>query len=309
MTGIIIFCLGTVVAMSLSFFAHAVMTKKQLKKRLTSQRLTSPGISLPSPALNKPKTQRPAGPMLALHYFLLSAKLGLSPKTVIMVPLSLAIVTAGGIFAWTGQLIPTLLAGIVILGLPIIYLFWKRREVQRKIIIEMPDAVGMVVRSLRIGMGVDAALKEAGDSLAGPLGMEIKIIYREMAVGIPFAQAFLGFAKRYPALPDVKLFCTAFILQRETGGNLAELLDSLAKTIQNRFTFKRQIKTYTAEARMSAIIISLLPLMFALVAWFMNPNYLEKLTDTSLGRSMVYAAVGLEIIGFLVMQKMIKVKI
>jgi tight adherence protein B len=304
MTGIIIFCLGTVIAMSLSFFAHTMAAKKQLKKRLGSQR-----ISLPSPAHNKTKSQGPAGPMLALHYFLLSAGLRLSPKIAIMVPLSLAVVTAGGVLGWTGQLIPALFTGIVILGMPILYLFWKRREIQRRIITEMPDALGMVVRSLRIGMGVDSALKEAGESLVGPLGMEIKIIYRETAMGIPFAQAFLDFAKRYPALPDVKLFCTAFILQRETGGNLAELLQSLANTIQDRFTFKRQIKTYTAEARMSAIIISLLPFMFALVAWLMNPNYLSKLTGTPLGRCMIYAAVGLEIAGFLVMRKMAKVKI
>ena len=303
MSYLIVFFIGAVIVFPVAMIP-SFLRNRQLKKRLGAS-----GSPLADISRDKLRKTDRKGLMLSLHYFLVSAGLRVSPLTFVMIPAVLAGAVGTLILVLTGQ---ALFAGAVaaaLLGAPAFYILWKREQMRKKIVMEMPDAVGMVTRALGIGMSVDAALKEAADNLDSPLGTEIKIIYREMAVGIPFTQAFQGFAGRYPSLPDVRLFCTAFVLQRETGGDLVSLLQSLSATIQDRFSFKRQIRAYTAEARMSALIISFLPIGFALVAWLTNPGYIEKLTATGLGRGMVYGAVFLEIAGFVVMRKMAQVKI
>ncbi len=298
----IIFCLafGLVLALGAGFSNRTGSNARVVRKRL------KPSVTTQTPALSREK--RRTGRRQDLHYFLISAGIQAAPRTVLLIPVGAALVLGGITQLVTGFFLPALGMGLVIPVGAFIFLLWKRRQIRHRIIQDMPEAIGMVVRALGVGLSVDKALKEIGDAVPGPLGMEIRIIYREMAVGIPFDQAFQGFIRRYPDLPDVRLFSTAFILQRESGGNLNELLSSLGQTIQNRFTFKRQVKTFTAEARMSALIISVLPLVFALVAWGVNPDYISQLTQTAMGRTMVCGAIALEITGFLVMRKMTKVK-
>ena len=173
----------------------------------------------------------------------------------------------------------------------------------------MPDALAMVVRSLRVGQSVDKALKDAADAAPAPFGTEIRIIYEEIRMGLPFDQAFINFEHRYPALADVKIMTTAFIIQRETGGSLIQILEGLSATIKKRFHFQRQIRTFSAEARASALIIGALPLLFVLVTYLLNPGYIARMTGHPTGRLFIAAALVLEVAGFLVMRRMAEIRI
>ncbi len=244
-----------------------------------------------------------------LEYLLVTSGIPMTAKAFILIPLSAGLVSA----LLLGMLLHTLILPFAVLilftSVPMGVIYFKTHQIQRALIAEIPEAAGMIVRGLQVGRHVDQALKDAANALSGPLGTEIRIVYQEIAMGLSFDQALRNFENRYHTLPDVKLFCTAFIIQRETGGNLVQILEALADTIRKRFSFRRKLKTYSAEARASAIIISLLPFVFALVAWFVNTEYILRLTGTPLGRMMILAAIGFEITGFLVMRKMTQVKL
>ncbi len=251
---------------------------------------------------NGPHVQR-------LEYLLITSGIPLSARAFILIPLSVGLLSALLLVVLLHTILVPLAVLFFFTSIPIGFVYVKRRQIQRALIADIPEASSMIVRGLQVGRHVDQALMDAATALSGPLGTEIRIVYQEIAMGLSFDQALRNFEKRYHTLPDVKLFCTAFIIQRETGGNLVQILETLADTIRQRFSFRRKLKTYSAEARASAIIISLLPILFVLIAWFVNTEYILRLTDTPLGRMMILAAIGFEITGFLVMRKMTQVKL
>lgn len=247
--------------------------------------------------------------LATLNYLLIVAQIPFSPERFI-----LAVVFGGGgaaVLVWAVLKNSLAAAGVFgfCLAAPAAALYLKKKQLEQQLTVQMPDALGMIVRALRVGQSVDNSLKDVAGAVPPPLGTEIRIIYEEVRMGIPFDQALRNFENRYPALADAKIFTTAFIIQREIGGSLSQILEGLGETIKKRFYFQRQVKTFSAEARISAVIIGLLPLLFVAVSYLFNPGYITRLTDTSLGRILVCAAFVLEAAGFLVMRKMARIKI
>lgn len=195
------------------------------------------------------------------------------------------------------------------LCLPYIYLCWNRKRREQALVQQLPDILEMIVRALRAGQSVDGALKEIAASSAPPAGAEIHIVYEEMAMGLSFEQALHNFEKRFSGLPDIKILCTAFIVQRETGGNLTKVLAGLADTIRHRFQLKRQIRVLTAEGRTSAMILGLLPVFFALITWLFNPGYINLLINHPMGRKLLLLAAVFVICGFAVMRLMTRIEV
>ncbi|MCG8551251.1 MAG: type II secretion system F family protein [Desulfobacterales bacterium] len=286
--------------------------KAKTRQRLKKMVVRKTGLS-GTPAIRPPGAatggHRPGGAVHRLEYLLISAGIRMTAGRCILALLctgtALSVIT--GLI--TGTIVLPAAVFILSLGLPVLFLVFKKKQMEKQIIRELPEAIGIIVRALQIGRHVDGALTDAAQALCGPLSVEIKIIYQEMAMGFTFDQAFNNFENRYGNLSDIKLFCTAFVIQRETGGNLVQILESLADTVTKRFRFQRKIKTYTAEARASAVIIALLPFIFGVATWFFNPDYIHRLTGTGLGKIMIYAAVFLEITGFAVMRKMAGLKL
>jgi len=194
-------------------------------------------------------------------------------------------------------------------ALPFGVISWKKKNRERRLVEQLPDALDMIVRSLKVGLSVDGALKEAGKNFPNPLGEEISLIYEEIAMGIPFKQALTHVEQRFADVPDIRIFCAAFILQRETGGNLASILASLSTTIRERFQLERQIRAHSSEGRLSALVIGLLPPVFALVTWFLNPGYIRTLFTHPTGQHCLAAAILFEITGFIVMRAMTKLDV
>ncbi|MBT8341896.1 MAG: type II secretion system F family protein [Desulfatitalea sp.] len=190
------------------------------------------------------------------------------------------------------------------LALPWLYLFWRRKQREQALVQQLPDALEMIVRAVRAGQSVDGALREIAASSAPPLGEAFRLVYEEMAMGLSFDKALRNFQQRFNGVPDIRIICTAFIVQRETGGNLTKILGGLADTVRQRFQLQRQIRALTAEGRTSALILGMLPILLALFFWIFNPGYIHLLINHPEGRKLLLVAVVLVGTGFTVMRMM-----
>ncbi|MCD4719823.1 MAG: type II secretion system F family protein [Desulfobacula sp.] len=306
---LLIFFMVTLFVFLTTFSAARI--KKRTQTRHKIKNLATPGSEINGSHADVIRLEDRTGrlSLKALHYLLICAGITLSPEVFIIIPIVTGLLSALATGFLANSIIIAVAVFVLVMSLPAGFLYFKKKQLEKEIILKMPDIIGIIVRALQIGQSVDTALKEAARAVPGPLGAEIRIVYQEMAMGFSFDQAFHNLENRYQSLSDIKLFCTAFIIQKETGGNLIRVLEALANTIQKRFTFNRRIKTYSAEARLSALIIAMLPFLFGLFAWLFNPDYMSRLTATPIGRIMIYMAVLLEITGFIVMRKMAKVKI
>jgi tight adherence protein B len=133
-------------------------------------------------------------------------------------------------------------------------------------------------------------------------------VFEEQNLGIPLRQALIGMTDRVDIL-DVKFFVTAILIQRETGGNLAEIIDKIAYVIRERFRVQGQLKIFTAQARLSGFILAFLPIGVAILIWILNPGYMKPLWFERTGRIMIAVAVTLQVLGMLAIRKIIRIKI
>ena len=193
--------------------------------------------------------------------------------------------------------------------LPFAYLVFRKKKREEALVQQLPDTLEMIVRALKVGQSVDGALKEVGHGFPPPIGTEIRTIYDEMAMGLPFETALRNFEGRFPNIPDVKMLCTAFIIQRETGGNLTQILDNLSGIIRERFQMKRQLKALTAEGRISALILGILPLAFIGITWIFNPGYISILFTHPFGKKLLLLAFLFVATGFVMMRFMSRIDV
>jgi tight adherence protein B len=172
---------------------------------------------------------------------------------------------------------------------------------------QFPDAIDLISRALRAGHGFTTALAMAADEGPQPVAAEFKKLYDEQNFGLPVPEAMREFANRIPIL-DAKFFVTAVLTQRESGGNLAEVLDNLGRVVRERFKVKRQIRVISAHGRMSGGVLMALPPFLALAFMVINPEHLKALTGDILGWWMIGGAVTLQLAGCLIIRKLINIE-
>ena len=206
------------------------------------------------------------------------------------------------------QIILRILALLLCGFVPVLYLKFKKLGRLKAFMREFPDAIDMMVSALKAGHAFTKTMQIVAAESPDPIGSEFRKTYEEQNLGIPVKEALLNLSNRMDYL-DLKLFITAVLLQRETGGNLAEILEKISYTIRERFKLMGQIKVFTAQGRFSAIIISALPVGFAVIISFINPGYLEPLFVTKAGHIMLGAGVLMEIMGFLIIRKVTQIKL
>jgi len=200
-------------------------------------------------------------------------------------------------------LVATLLACLPFLHLHLLKL--KRIEKFRS---QFPEALDLIARALKAGHSLNSGMKLAADEFDDPLGPEFDETLGEINFGVSTANALKNLAKRIEC-PELKYFVVAVILQRETGGNLAELIENLAHLIRGKFKFQGKVRTLSAEGRLSAVILVAIPFLIAIYLHFANPKYLAILFSDPIGRIMVGAAAIMMAIGILVMKKMVTIKV
>ncbi len=202
----------------------------------------------------------------------------------------------------------TVIFGLVALCIPYIYLqviTWRRL---RKFLEQMPDGLDMISQSLQAGLGLTQAMVFVAKEMPDPLGTEFSVFIEEVNLGLPLPDALRKFEERMN-LPEVRLFNTALMVQREVGGSLAELLTKLSDIIRERFRIERLIKSLTAQNRMSAWTVCAIPPFLATFMYIREPKLMHDMMADPVGRGMLATALVLEIIGILVFRKIIKVHI
>jgi len=173
---------------------------------------------------------------------------------------------------------------------------------------QFPDAIDMITNALRAGFAMNGAIQMVAEESPEPVGTEFKILYEEQKLGLDLKQALLNFGNRMNNT-DVPIFVTAVLIQRDTGGNLAEVLENIAYVIRDRYRILGEVRTFTTQGRMSGIILGLLPVIMAGVLSILSPGYLEHMTEDQLGSVLISVAVALQIIGFFWIRKVVNIKI
>jgi tight adherence protein B len=223
------------------------------------------------------------------------------------------------LFAFGGFMMGTKLTGTIGFLAPVIGAFAgaalprlyraKHRDKRLAAIEEQfPEALDFLGRSVRAGNAFSIALELLAEEAGEPLKSEIVKITREMALGAGLEDALLGLIARIPLL-EVRMFVAAVLLQRETGGNLSEVLSKLATSVRERLRLRGQVKAASGQGRLTAMVLTFLPIATLLILKVVSPVYVSNLTNDPVGRNLLGAAIVLQILGYLVMQKMIKVEV
>lgn len=197
---------------------------------------------------------------------------------------------------------------LIALCTPYVYLqfvIWKRL---RKFLEQFPDGLDMISQSLQAGLGLTQAMVFVAKEMPDPLGTEFSVFIEEVNLGLPLAEALKKFEERMN-LPEVRLFNTALMVQREVGGSLAELLTKLSNIIRDRFRIERLIKSLTAQNRISAWTVCSVPPFLAVFMFMREPVMMNKMMQHPMGRAMLATALVLEVVGILVFRKIIKINI
>ena len=210
------------------------------------------------------------------------------------------IVGQAAVFGWAGLFIGALL--------PYSYASYRRGKRFSKFEELFPEAIDTLARAVRAGHAFTTAIELIAIEVDEPIASEFRKLFEEQKFGMPVRDALLNLAERMP-LVDVKFFVTAVMLQRETGGNLAEILDNLSHMIRERFKIMRQVRVYTAQGRLTMILLMALPPVIVVVMLLMNPTFIRPLFADPLGHAAIVIGITLQTIGYFVIRKIIQIQV
>lgn len=224
---------------------------------------------------------------------------------------------ACGIAAGVGFFGPTLLGlptkfapfvSATFLLMPFFWLTMKRKWRLKAFAAQLPEALELIARALRAGHSLAAGMNLVGAEMSPPISKEFRRTFEEQNLGMPMEEALENLTHRVPNL-DLKFFATAVILQRQTGGDLAEILDKIGRLIRERFKIMGQVQALTGEGRLSGIVLLALPPMLFVAVYRMNPDYLSLLFTDPMGKKMLIGGILMQLLGAVVIQKIINIRV
>jgi tight adherence protein B len=217
---------------------------------------------------------------------------------------------AGAVAAAASGLNPALAPAFFVFAalLPLIWLVMRRRRRIKKFGKQLPDALELIARALRAGHSLAAGFSLVASEMAAPIGVEFNRCYEEQNLGIPLDEALKNLTDRVPNL-DLKFFCTAIVLQRQTGGDLAEILDKIGSLIRERFRIFGQVQALTGEGRLSGIVLLALPPVLFATVYYLNPDYVTVLFTDPMGKKMLAGAIIMQLLGAVVIRKIVNIKV
>ena len=243
-----------------------------------------------------------------MQRFVTASAMAVSPAELIVMSVALG---AFGMFlpGLLGK--PPIFGGALALGLAV--LPWWRVASRRRTRIErierqFPEALDLMGRAMRAGHAFPSAVKMVADEMADPMGRDFRILFDEMNYGVPTNEALVHLAARVP-VPDVSYFVVAVMIQRESGGNLAELLDKISTIVRERLKLLGEVRTLSAEGKLSAIILTALPFGVALVVNLVNPEFMQVLWTDPMGQRMVGVAIFMMLVGIMWMRSIIRIRV
>ncbi len=227
--------------------------------------------------------------------------LGVSVLTAVAAAIAAFILTKNNpAIAWAALVIGFLL--------PYSYASYRRNKRFEKFEELFPEAIDTLARAVRAGHAFTTALEMISDEVAEPVCSEFRKLYEEQKFGMPVRDALMNLTERMP-LVDVKFFVTAVMLQRETGGNLAEILDNLSYVIRERFKIQRQVRVYTAQGRLTMALLMGMPPVIVVTMLVLNPAFIRPLFSDPIGHTLLVAGICLQTVGYFVIRKIIRIQV
>jgi tight adherence protein B len=193
-------------------------------------------------------------------------------------------------------------------ALPFMFLKFKRTKRLRAFEEMFPEALDLIARALKAGHAFATGLKMAADELEEPVGPEFRKTFDEQNFGLPLKDALENLTLRIPIL-DVRFFATAVLIQRETGGNLSEILENLAHVVRERFKILRQVRVYTAHGRLTGYVLLALPAVLSIALMFINPDHMNMLFREHIGQILLMVAIGMQIAGYIWIKQVVKIEV
>ncbi len=192
---------------------------------------------------------------------------------------------------------------------PILIVYAIREKRSRKLSEQLPDALDMMARSLRAGHALSSAFKLVASEMPSPVALEFGRAFEEQNLGMSFERAVINMTRRCPNNGDLKIFAVSVIIQKETGGNLVEILEKIAETVRARYRFYGKLATLTAEGRISGVVLGILPIVTTGLLLVVNPRYLNALGTSPMGRGFLAYAIVSWLMGLLWLRQMAKVEV
>lgn len=208
----------------------------------------------------------------------------------------------------TRDLLISVIVAILTGLIPFIFVYLKRNKRMHKFERQLPEALDSIARSLRAGHSFAGGMKIVAEEFEDPLGSEFSETFNEINFGVSVIEALKNLVDRV-ACPDLRFFAISVIIQRDTGGNLAEILENISHLIRERFKLQGRIRALSAEGKLSAIVLIILPFFVAFMIYMLNPVYITRLIIDPVGKILVTTGIFLMIIGAFVMKRLIMIKV
>ncbi|WP_230497457.1 type II secretion system F family protein [Pseudoneobacillus rhizosphaerae] len=269
----------------INLFLHFQLTKNRIRKNV----------------LTKEKNNR-------LEIMIARSGLPLKPEEFVLFQWISTALIGGILLLFSGKIILMIVGGFLGFLFPRWYLKKKQRERMTKFNDSLPDMISTVVGSLRAGFSFPQALKTVAEEADSPIKEEMEFVLKEMQYGNSLEDSLNSLKDRMPS-EDLDLMIQAILIQRQVGGNLATVLDKIVETIRDRTKIQRQIKTLTAQGRLSGIVIAIMPFVLSLVLYLIEPTYIGTLFIHPIGIALVIAALISGIIGFIMIKKITTIEV
>ena len=240
----------------------------------------------------------------------LLVKTGLPINATLFIVASLALGMVGFLvgYRFLPQVIAAVLLGLFCLSLPYLLLKLNEKRYYQKFNEQLPEALDLLARAMRSGHALVSGLEMIATELPDPIRSEFTATVDEINLGLTLKEALDNLCERVPIL-DLRYFAIAILVQKETGGNVAEILDNISRLIRERVQFQRQVKALTAEGRFSAMILIGLPIFMFIYVYFANYGYISLLWSEQLGRYMLFGAIVMQIIGSYMIKRIVDIEV
>jgi tight adherence protein B len=243
-----------------------------------------------------------------LRILLYQANLKWTAGGLILMSLVSFIISGYLVYLRTDAVIFGLIIGTLVGGAPVFYVLHRRTQRFNQFEQGLPEALDLMVSALRAGHSLVAALSLVARESADPIGGEFRICFDEQNYGLELRTAMENLVTRVP-LQDLRIVATAILIQKESGGNLAEVLEKASSLIRDRFRLKRQVRVHTAQGRLTGWILSFLPLILGILLYLVNPKMLSVLWTTQIGLKLMYGAAAMTITGGLIIRKIVNMEV
>ena len=295
----------------------AMMARRRLESRLqeisssespeeAAKVLVKAGNQGPLPGLDRAFARTARGSALSSWIEQSGTKASLSAVLIVSLVMGfLGAVTAGFVVRASWVLPAGFACGA---SLPFLFLRVKRSRRLRSFEEQFPEALDLISRALKAGHAFATGLKMVADEMPEPVGPEFRKTFDEQNFGLPLKDALENLTVRIPVI-DVRFFATAVLIQRETGGNLSEILENLAHVVRERFKILRQVRVYTAHGRLTGYVLLALPAVLSIALMFINPEHMNLLFRERIGQMMLLTALVMQTFGFLWIKQIVKIEV